>query len=473
MGRDKLKLKEKPLVREFKSLKKWIAKVTERPFQLCILGWVLFPAMYFLLGVFTENLGIPMDFAIAFAAPSGLIGFCCWLVSLFMGIKSLSQGRSVGLSILTIVGAFIPLAFIALVFISMALSLPGKNTNEKETGTLLAHVEFFDPKQLPAKVLCDEAYFEKTGNVILLLSDYQKSYSRLVEYNVQKREFGKTIFECDDSKWVYEMAMDDGVVVFSLLVKGSVFHQELYYFQLNDKKVIPVHEKPINESNDIFSAKVAIENGFITWIEHDFKKEESAIMYFSIKNGSKKIVDSTPFTKSRIRVSHFFQDSNGSFLVYDKQAITGSNTIVVYDLNQEKMTGTFPAFPETVLHYSGSYDSQKNLLVLYAQAGNEDFIYSFSLTTGEQKKLVGFSKESNLYGDFIDVSDDEFFYVVQKNVSGKISDHYHAEWYNLKDFSMKSIKRCFSLFQVKQHLFLLKFDDAKVINKIHLEIYKR
>lgn len=74
-------------------------------------GWLLFPGMYLLVGIFTA-LGISVEMSFLVASPAGVLGFICWVAALTISVQRLLQGQSIGISISGLIFSLIPLSFL-------------------------------------------------------------------------------------------------------------------------------------------------------------------------------------------------------------------------------------------------------------------------------------------------------------------------------------------------------------------------
>ena len=95
-------------------MKSLIAILKEKPLTTCILAWLLVPGMYLVVGILTGFLDIKVQTAFMIASPIGLSGFIFWCLTLIFSIKKLRQGRNIASSIIALLGAILPLAFIGI-----------------------------------------------------------------------------------------------------------------------------------------------------------------------------------------------------------------------------------------------------------------------------------------------------------------------------------------------------------------------
>lgn len=87
-------------------------KIKENPLIACILGWVLFPSMYLLIG-FVTTLGIAVQTAFILSLPFGILGVILWVLSLSNSIKQIWSRNQIISNWLALIGASMPLLFIA------------------------------------------------------------------------------------------------------------------------------------------------------------------------------------------------------------------------------------------------------------------------------------------------------------------------------------------------------------------------
>ncbi|MCP3889918.1 MAG: hypothetical protein GY702_13760 [Desulfobulbaceae bacterium] len=86
-------------------------KVKANPLLACIIGWVLFPCMYLLIGLFT-TLGLAVQTAFILSLPLGILGFIFWLLSLNNSTKEIWSKKHTLSNWLALIGASIPLLFL-------------------------------------------------------------------------------------------------------------------------------------------------------------------------------------------------------------------------------------------------------------------------------------------------------------------------------------------------------------------------
>lgn len=92
-----------------------LSKLKNRPLLVSVLGWLLFPGMYLLVGVFTV-LGVPVEASFLIASPAGVLGFSCWVVAFIFSVLQLTRRESLATSIGGLLSSFIPLAFLGFAF---------------------------------------------------------------------------------------------------------------------------------------------------------------------------------------------------------------------------------------------------------------------------------------------------------------------------------------------------------------------
>lgn len=92
-------------------MKDKINKLIEKPLLMSIIGWVLFPGMYLLVGIFT-TLDLSVEVSFIIASPAALVGFAAWVMAFAVSLRSLIQGRLIAVSIGGLVSSIIPLIFL-------------------------------------------------------------------------------------------------------------------------------------------------------------------------------------------------------------------------------------------------------------------------------------------------------------------------------------------------------------------------
>lgn len=89
-----------------------VAKLKDRPVLTSFYGWVFFPSMYLLVGIFTA-LGVSVEASFIAASPAGLLGFVCWVAAFIISVQQLLRGQNIGTSIGGLFSSFLPLSFLA------------------------------------------------------------------------------------------------------------------------------------------------------------------------------------------------------------------------------------------------------------------------------------------------------------------------------------------------------------------------
>lgn len=83
--------------------------------MLSILGWLLFPAMYLLVGIFTV-LDLSVEASFLIASPVGMLGFCCWVTALIISVVWLFKAKNLAVAFGGLVSSAIPLTFLGFGF---------------------------------------------------------------------------------------------------------------------------------------------------------------------------------------------------------------------------------------------------------------------------------------------------------------------------------------------------------------------
>ncbi len=92
-----------------------LSKLKDKPRLLAVLGWVLFPGMYLLVGVFTA-LGISVEISFLIASPVGVLGFVFWVAAFIISLLWLFEAKNIAVSVGGLVLSFIPLALLGFGF---------------------------------------------------------------------------------------------------------------------------------------------------------------------------------------------------------------------------------------------------------------------------------------------------------------------------------------------------------------------
>lgn len=88
-----------------------LLKLKDRPVLTSVFGWLLFPSMYMLVGIFTA-LGVSVETSFILAAPVGILGFICWVAAFFTSLGQLAKGQLRATSIGGMVSSSVPLLFL-------------------------------------------------------------------------------------------------------------------------------------------------------------------------------------------------------------------------------------------------------------------------------------------------------------------------------------------------------------------------
>ncbi|KZM38662.1 hypothetical protein OA92_23015 [Marinomonas sp. SBI22] len=94
---------------------KRVSKLTKNPALTSFYGWLLFPSMYLLVGIFT-SVGVSVETSFIVASPTGILGFICWAVAFIISIKQILNGQITANSLGGMLSSFIPFAFLGFAF---------------------------------------------------------------------------------------------------------------------------------------------------------------------------------------------------------------------------------------------------------------------------------------------------------------------------------------------------------------------
>lgn len=92
-----------------------ISKLRNKPLLLSALGWLLFPGMYLLVGVFTA-LGVSVETSFLIASPAGVLGFCFWVAAFIISALWLFKAKNIAVSVGGLVLSCMPLLFLGFAF---------------------------------------------------------------------------------------------------------------------------------------------------------------------------------------------------------------------------------------------------------------------------------------------------------------------------------------------------------------------
>lgn len=316
-------------------------------------------------------------------------------------------------------------------------------------------------EKLPSNILINDIYYKKSDNIFFINRDYQKRYSQIVKYNVKNREIVDTIYTAK-SGYIDDYDIGKEYIVWSVK-KSQTVEIYCYNFIEDSLKDTIVINKPGN-----YPINLNLDDGKFAWLDHNFKEKVTQIKVFDIESGRTESISSYSHLDTRFKVPVFFLEFKDGKIFYDLQTGTGIS-IRVYSVNKREVIKEFRINEEFELHFSGSYNKDKNSLALYGKSRMGDTIYTLNLTTGRVVKLSGFYTNSYIYEDRILFNGNKIFYAVQKNASGEIKDHYYFETYNLLTMKMERRISYFNYFKTDNYLGLLKFDDG--IKKVIFELY--
>ena len=92
-----------------------LSRLRSKPLLLSILGWLLFPAMYLLVGIFTA-LGLSVEVSFLIASPAGVLGFGCWVTAFIISVVWLFKTKNLAVAFGGFVSSIVPLAFLGFGF---------------------------------------------------------------------------------------------------------------------------------------------------------------------------------------------------------------------------------------------------------------------------------------------------------------------------------------------------------------------
>ena len=323
--------------------------------------------------------------------------------------------------------------------------------------------------KLPAHCLIDDKYYMETGNIFLINEDYVRSYSELIEYNVLDKKKVNTIASYEKGTRISEFDMKNGVIVWSLQSEEKGKNRRIYYYKSNDKKVEEVQMENNSENEEQFIPFSLKTNGEeISYIENTLNK--SKVILFNLSNRSKMVIAEEEQYKDFYKNRMFFTEIYGDKLFYDLRE-NNETYIVIWDLKGKKLLKKLKSEKGTLLHFNGSYNNEKNYLVLYGKNSEGEYIYKYDLNNFKSQKLVGFEERSYVYKDRILTNENNINYVVQKDLSGYVQDHYMVEKYSLENYKIQDYQSYFDIFESKEKISMIKFEEG--ITKVKLEIYKK
>lgn len=392
------------------------------------------------------------------------------------------------------------LRIIFISFLSLATSCSfsaidkDNNGSYRASGKNAIHTIYFDNSKnitTPAKLIIIDDYLKKNGSIFLISQDYgTKNNSQLIEYNIKTKSIVKKIaihrkinskkggrYQINMPSHIVDHAYDNNHISWYVHHKGKVI---VYSYNIHNGKTSVLSKIPNSKPGYPLSLK--LDNGYVAWIEHNVKKETSSIVLFDIKKKNKKIIKKIPFVNSSFPTVTFLELKDGK-IFYNEYQSKKPNIIKIYDIKKHKTIKEITAIEGSILHFSGSYSKNNNSLSLYAKihpgkkmglATVNDVVYIYDLNNDKITLLTGMSKHSVLLDDKIDIYDDFVHYNIQRNVSGKIIDHYYGETYDINKKKQIIYRRSIDIKETDKYFGLLEFTSSLLDqNYVTLKIFKK
>ena len=338
---------------------------------------------------------------------------------------------------------------------------------------IIEKILFENNDALPHKIIFDEKYFEKTGNIFFIMQDSQSNYSNLVEYDISRGVIVKEIFSLIKAEGkILEVSNNSRYIVFSVLLREEKAIQKSFYYDITEQQLFEPIVTMFREYDLIFPLHIDIDGNKIGWLNQDFKNQCSSIHIYDIESKISNILITEPFLDNSMKVSIFFLELADGKLFFDVKS-TNEYNLTVYDYLINKTLAIFPVLPEIHLNFNAKYNNLENYLVLYAKGMESDLTYLLNLSDGRVQKLAGFYPNSVIYNDRIEISGDKVIYPVQKNVLGNINEYHYVESYNIKTFKMERINLCFDVVSSKNYIGYLKFKTDTNHKDIYFELLKK
>ncbi len=98
-----------------KRMKIQFSRLKEKPLLTSLIGWLLFPGMYVLVGIFTF-FGVSVETSFIMAAPAGVLGFFAWVSAFAFSLIKLYQGQHIPASLVALISSLVPLGFLLISF---------------------------------------------------------------------------------------------------------------------------------------------------------------------------------------------------------------------------------------------------------------------------------------------------------------------------------------------------------------------
>ena len=337
--------------------------------------------------------------------------------------------------------------------------------------------EFEDSENLPDGIIVCDDYYEKTQNIFLVLEDYVRSYSKIVEYDTKKLEITKTIFSCEEKFSINDFNASKNGFVFSVVKmrypndEANVY-SDIYHYDCLSNQLTKVNEAPVSESaRGLYPCNPHINESCIVYLCHDFEKETSQIVMYDLGSKKSEVIVAEKFPESTTGIT--FLDLDGNKMLYN--SFNQENPeLNIFDLSNKAKIQTVKALKTTSVHYNGCLDSESNVIVLYANSSRYgDLIYMIDLGTEKSKRLVGFRDNTLLKNDQMYFDGRNIMYTVQRDISGYIYDHYYAEIYDVQRLQSAQKLHTAYCFLTKGWKGFLVYDKKLQTKKIHLQIEKK
>jgi hypothetical protein len=322
-------------------------------------------------------------------------------------------------------------------------------------------------------IICDD-YLDKTNNLFFINQPYLEQYSQIVEYNILTNSVVNEIMKLDEKEGVIQgYDYDTEFIVWDVIKKDKDSSlKDIYVYNINTKKINKIAENIICD----YPLSLKVNNGKVVWIEHDDIKKLSKIKIYNLYTNIEQTIVSLDYiskTFTSFKNSIISLELKDNKLFYDRRYDDAPSKIIVYDINKNEQVEELDTRNDISFNYDIAYSSENNYLTIYGNNIKKDIIYVLDITNKKVNNILEFYPRTVVYNDRMKLIEDNLFYTVQINVSGKIADHYYAEIYDIHNKTMKDYKHAIDIQKTNKYFSILKYDKKEEINKINFELYKK
>lgn len=371
------------------------------------------------------------------------------------------------------------------VFFILLNALPA---NAKRTGTASPFpsepditVQFDGKSQeTPGRILVLEPHLDETSNVFFLNQDYIRTYSSIVEFNLEERREVRRIISYRGGKdRISEIVHDNRYIAWVVsLEEGDRNFASIFCFDSGSGEVKPIKQNIITGADESggYPLQLHVGGGRLVWLEHDPEKRMTNIMVSRLDMEWQHRLVAVPFVES-FEEFPMATTSFGLFeneILFDQRMPDGSMAFFRYDLRDGSHIDNLMSQFGARLHYASFFDGTDGLVAVYAKSFEaEDFVYLLNLQERRAARLVRFYPNYQIYRDVIRIAGPYVYYTVQANISGPVIDHYYSEIYDLESMSMHRMEGGIDMSIGTHHVATLRFPPGGEMTDVLFEFSSR